>query len=47
MFIENCVRIVSDPLVGEIQDPVSGVAEIKNVSGFKLQPRNCKVCGSA
>ena len=39
MFIERHVRILSDPLFGEIQES-SGVAGIKTVSGFKAQPRN-------
>ena len=39
MFIERCVRILSDSLFGEIQES-SGVAGIKTVTGFKAQPRN-------
>lgn len=40
MFIERRVTILSDPLFGEIQDPLSGVAGVRTVTTFKSQPRN-------
>lgn len=40
MFIERRVSILSDPLFGEIQDPLSGIAGVKTVTTFKSQPRN-------
>ncbi len=39
-FIERRVRILFDPLFGEIQDPTSGVTGIRTSTGFKSQPRN-------
>ncbi len=39
MFMERHVRILSDPLFGNIQDPGLGAAGLKPLSRFKAQPR--------